>query len=136
MIYTSYFAQLKNLPRNIIPVSICGKAPNWYHGLQFRKLAPRYSFFSEWKHTHDNERYIQHFNTEILAPLSALQIVTELQSILPEEVKAKMCAPFYVSKDWHISLICYEKPTDFCHRHLVSRWLCENGFDCKEWVKG
>ena len=44
MIYTSYFAQLRNLPENIIPVSICGKAPNWYHGYQYKKLAPKYDF--------------------------------------------------------------------------------------------
>ena len=30
MIYTSYFAKLKSLPENIIPISICGKAPDWY----------------------------------------------------------------------------------------------------------
>ncbi len=45
MIYTTYFAQLRNLPENIIPVSICGKVPNWYKGLQYKKLAPKYDFF-------------------------------------------------------------------------------------------
>lgn len=34
MIYTSYFAKLKKLPNNIIPISICGKAPEFYKGLQ------------------------------------------------------------------------------------------------------
>ena len=29
-IYTSYFAKLKKLPDNIIPISICAKVPNWY----------------------------------------------------------------------------------------------------------
>jgi SAM-dependent methyltransferase len=32
-----------------------------------------------------------------------------------------------------IALICYEKPSDFCHRHLVADWLNENGIECKEW---
>ena len=49
MIYTSYFAKLKSLPENIIPISICGKAPDWYKGLQYKKLAPKYDFFMEWK---------------------------------------------------------------------------------------
>lgn len=48
MIYTSYFAKLKSLPDNIVPISICGKAPNWYTGLQYKKLAPKYDFFMEW----------------------------------------------------------------------------------------
>lgn len=31
MIYTSYFVKIKELERNnIIPISICGKAPDWY----------------------------------------------------------------------------------------------------------
>ena len=29
MIYTSYFAKLKALPNNIIPISICAKVPSW-----------------------------------------------------------------------------------------------------------
>lgn len=32
-----------------------------------------------------------------------------------------------------ICLVCYEKPCDFCHRHLVADWLNEHGFKCKEW---
>ena len=31
-----------------------------------------------------------------------------------------------------IALICYEKPEDFCHRHLVAKWFSENGVNCKE----
>ena len=54
MIYTSYFAKLNKLPPNVVPISICGKAPAWYNGLQYKKLAPKYSFFSEWKKNGDN----------------------------------------------------------------------------------
>lgn len=32
-----------------------------------------------------------------------------------------------------IALICYEKPSDFCHRHLVAEWLNQNGYRCDEW---
>lgn len=135
MIFTTYFAQLHNLPENIIPVSICGKAPDWYKGLEHKKLAPKYSFFSEWKIDHNNDYYIEHFNTEVLDKLSPLKVVTELQMRLPEEIKIKMKAPFYDNPDWHIALVCYEKPEDFCHRHLVSKWLNENGFSCTEWIK-
>lgn len=41
MFYTSYFANLKKLPDNVVPISICGKAPDWYSGLQYKKLAPK-----------------------------------------------------------------------------------------------
>ena len=33
MIYTSYFAKLKYLPKDIVPISICGKCPEWYKGI-------------------------------------------------------------------------------------------------------
>lgn len=44
MLYTTYFGNLKKLPKNIIPISICGKAPNWWTGRQYKKLAPKYDF--------------------------------------------------------------------------------------------
>ena len=33
-----------------------------------------------------------------------------------------------------VILLCYEKPGDFCHRHLVADWLTKNGTECKEYV--
>ena len=116
MIYTSYFAKLKSLPDNIVPISICAKAPDWYKGLQYKKLAPKYDFFMKWKENHDNDYYIEHFQKEVL-----------------DYIKSKMNAPVWVNKDWHIALICYEKPSDFCHRHLVADWLNKNGIECKEY---
>lgn len=52
---------------------------------------------------------------------------------MPEEIKINMQSPFYINQDFHIALVCYEKPSDFCHRHLVAQWLSQNGFKCKEW---
>ena len=133
MLYTTYFAKLRSLPDNVIPVSICAKAPAWYDGIQYKKLAPKYGFFKEWQKTRDNEYYIQHFNDEVLSQLNVIRTADELQVSMPEEIKMKMQAPFWRNKDWHIALVCYEKPTDFCHRHLVSEWFNANGYPCSEW---
>ena len=122
MIYTSYFAKLKALPVTVIPVAICGKAPEWYNGLQYKKLAPKYDFFMEWKRNHDNDYYIRCFNEQVLNKLDANTIVRELTELTNT-----------TNKDADIVLLCYEKPTDFCHRHLVSEWLNSNGISCKEW---
>lgn len=131
MIYTSYFAKLKSLPDHVIPVSICGKAPGWYKGLQYKKLAPKYDFFMEWKENHDNDYYIRCFNEQVLNKLNAEQVVKELDSILlnatttidyngnPKEAPS-------------VALVCYEKPSDFCHRHLVAEWLIRFGVEVKE----
>lgn len=120
MIYTSYFANLKKLPANIIPISICAKAPPWYTGLQYKKLAPKYDFFMRWKETHDNDYYIKCFKEQVTDKLDILQVVRELTDL---------------SDGKDLCLICYEKPTDFCHRHLVSKWFRENDFCSREWLE-
>ena len=124
MIYTSYFAKLKSLPENIIPISICGKAPDWYKGLQYKKLAPKYGFFMEWKKNHDNDYYIKCFNEQVLDKLNALTVMRDLIDLVNSTED-------HIGKE--IALICYEKPSDFCHRHLVAEWLNSNGIQCKEW---
>jgi hypothetical protein len=30
--------------------------------------------------------------------------------------------------------LCYEKPQDFCHRHLVSDWMRSVGINIEEFV--
>ena len=120
MIYTSYFAKLKSLPKNIIPISICGKAPDWYKGRQYKKLAPKYEFFIKWKDNQDNDYYIKCYNEQVLSQLDPLKTVYELL-ITTSAAKKDVC------------LLCYEKPSDFCHRHLVANWLNKNGIKCEEY---
>ncbi len=120
MIYTTYFAKLKSLPKDVLPISICGKAPTWYTGLQYKKLAPKYDFFMKWKENHDNDYYIKCFNEQVLSELNVLTVLRNLIDMMNGEYK-------------HIALVCYEKPTDFCHRHLVADWLNKNGIECKEY---
>ena len=111
MIYTSYFAKLKSLPENIIPISICGKAPDWYKGLQYKKLAPKYGFFMEWKKNHDNNYYIKCFSEQVLDKLNVLTVMRDLIDLVNSTED-------HIGKE--IALICYGKPSDFCHRHLVA----------------
>lgn len=125
MIYTSYFAQIKNLPDNIVPISICAKAPAWYNGLQYKKLAPTYDILMSYKKDLDKESYTKRFSDEILKQYDVEQIIDDLILICHEN-------DFYGKS---VCLLCYEKPTDFCHRHLVANWFAENGFECKEWHK-
>ena len=39
----------------------------------------------------------------------------------------------HMSGGSNVALVCYEKPSDFCHRHLVAGWLCDNGMPCHEY---
>ncbi|WP_373262236.1 DUF488 family protein, N3 subclade [Hungatella hathewayi] len=117
MIYTSYYAKIKNLPDNIVPISIAGKAPTGYDGLEYKTLAPKIEFFMEWKKNKDNDYYIKHFKEEITDSLNSHKIVSEL---------------YKMTKGKDIALICYEK-TGFCHRHLVAKWLRDAGYFAEEW---
>ena len=109
LIYTSYFAKLNKIPDGLIPISLCGKAPDWYNGFEYKKLAPKWKFFKEWKENQDNDFYIKHFQEEVLKHLNQASVYEELEKIVKEN---DGCV-----------LLCYEKPEDFCHRHLVADWL-------------
>ena len=118
--YTTYFARLRNLPSGIVPISICGKAPQGYKGIQYKKLAPSWKIYDDYKNKGGSEEdYVTAFNKDRLGVLDVIETVNELKS-LAENAEA-------------IALVCYEKPDSFCHRHLVSDWLNKAGFSCEEW---
>lgn len=121
MIYTSYFANLKNIPDNIIPIAICAKSPEDYHGLEYKRLAPKYWFFKEWKGNHDNDFYNRYFDSEVLGVLNVDRVVEELYTLAGKKEHEEV----------DVCLVCYEKDT-FCHRHRVAEWLTKSGYITEE----
>lgn len=136
MIYTTYFANLKKLDHMIsCPIAICGKSPDGYKGLEYKKLAPKWWFFKEWKENHNNDFYIEHFNKEVLGVISPREVMMDIRNLIAFTYGMNMVA--YNERWWEdvpydIYLVCYEKPEDFCHRHLVADWLTANGIKVKE----
>lgn len=115
-IYTSYFSKLSKITN---PVSICGKAPDWYTGPQFKKLAPKYGFFKDYKDGKiDSTEYTKQFYEQVLSSLTREDVLFALNHFYPNAKE--------------VTLLCYEKPSDFCHRHIVADWLNEGGIDVKE----
>ena len=118
MYYTSYFGNLKNIPASLFPISICGKAPDWWNGFEYKRLAPSWSIWSEWKYDHhDDGIYTARFKEE------------RLKLLQPDEVVKKLLG---MSMNVPFCLLCYEKPGDFCHRHLVAEWLTAAGYPTEE----
>jgi hypothetical protein len=120
MIYTTYFAKLNKLPENVVPIAICKWIPevlrlSCYH---YPELAPSPDFFHEYKRTGDTEYFTKCYNEQVLAKLDPHYIVDALTA-------------WVGGKD--IAFVCYEKPTDFCHRHLVANWLRAAGYTCQEY---
>ena len=123
MIYTTYFAKLKKLPENIIPIAICAAPPKGYTGPIYRPLAPKYDFFQKYKITGDVAEFTENYIGQVLNQLNPVSVVTNLYY--------QVClAP----NTCDIALVCFEKSTDFCHRHLVAEWLTTAGYECKEWT--
>ena len=108
-LYTSYFAKTKQLiEMGLRPVCVAGYAPKFFFDTSnahfYPDLAPRREWFWEWKSKHlSNEWYIEKYNETVLSKLNPEKVLSDLGD--------------------NAVMLCYEKPTDFCHRHLIAEWL-------------
>ena len=100
-LYTSHFNSTDWDKENA--VSIAGKSPEWYFGAEYKKLAPKFWFFEKYKRDGDKEFYTEQYYKEVLDKLD------------PEEV--------YNDLGQNAVILCWEKPGEFCHRHIVAEWL-------------
>lgn len=121
-IYTSYFAMQKKIDMlGLTTFSISRLHPKFYKGEVFWKLAPSSSILTQYKEGPQNEGaqkvYTYRFQHEVLDRLDPKDIYAEL-SVL--------------SGGHDIVLLCYEKSSDFCHRHLVAKWLTDAGYPVEE----
>lgn len=122
MIYTTYFAKLRSLPKEVIPIAICAKVPAGYKGLVYQPLAPHYDFYKKYKDSGDANYFTACYEEQILQTLNPAHVVADLYA---------RAGKFDCNGD--IALVCYEKASDFCHRHLVANWLRDNGYPCEEY---
>lgn len=110
---TGYFAKLKEyVEAGYTPVSIARYAPPFYHGLEYKKLAPPPDILNDYKygeHKGDTDVFLGRYMSEI-AELDAKKVVKELEELTNV-------------KEDKIILLCFEKPRDFCHRHFAAAWL-------------
>lgn len=107
-VFTSYFARLKAVEAaGLVPVSICLKPPDWYHGLQYKKLAPTWGCLSDYKKDGDEKKYIRRYAKETLHGLALGDVLMEL---------------WQLSGGRSVALLCYERPEQFCHRHVFVDW--------------
>lgn len=105
-IYTSYFGKLPVLRQlGIVPICISRGVPKFYGGACNNKVAP-YSWML--KDGVSREQYIDAFKNKVLKSVDPVEFLHECEAI---------------GEGQDVALLCYEKPTDFCHRHLVADWL-------------
>lgn len=115
MIFTSYYAKMRNFPVHLVPVSISRGVPKWYNGLTYEKLAPLWETVTTYKENVANDPiywekwYEEQYNATVLDNLDQNKVAVELQRMVGEGN-----IPV---------LLCYEKSADFCHRVLVADWF-------------
>jgi hypothetical protein len=104
-ITTSYFANLKNVAN---PLCICCSPPDWYRGKSDTSLAPHPITLKAYKKgLIDTVEFTIEYQELVLDALDASDEYKRLQGKYGKDV----------------TLVCYEKPSDFCHRRLAADWF-------------
>lgn len=109
-IYTSYFANIKNLPTNIYPISIANIKPKNIEIQEYKKLIPPYNLLMNFKKNIINKEEYKKIYLNYISRYNIYDIIKDLFNLLPNQYK-------------HICLICYEKPDKFCHRHIIEEYF-------------
>ena len=108
-IYTSYFGNYKNFPEGSLVIGVVRHPPN-ESVLNFEQLAPSVELLRQYKN-----KQIDEFVFKIV-------YLTELadRGLNSKAIKEVLLD---VAKDKDVILCCYEKPEDYCHRHILAKWL-------------
>ena len=116
-IYTSYYGNMRNLDKaGILPVSISLGIPKWFKGTRLSYLAPTKKMLDP---KIPEDQYVKMYK-EILGKVSISTLREDISIITRRQ-------------DIDIALLCWEKPGDFCHRHLFAEWMKEQtGYEIEE----
>jgi hypothetical protein len=119
--YTSYYANIPNLDDYYLVSISGGITPDIEKVIDKhdKRMAPNLSLFTEYKETlvnrdisaAENEaRYVKRFKEEVLKNLNIQELKEQYLKISHKTNKK-------------IVFLCYEKPEDFCHRHIIAEAL-------------
>lgn len=126
-IYTSYFAKVKPLLEAGLNNLVCvaGYAPKFFYDIPnarfYPDLAPKRCWWRVW-----HDKFKDNLNSpESIEWYTNIYCDTVLSKLNPEKVVEDLGD--------NAVMICYEKPGDFCHRHIIADWLHKNtGIEVKE----
>jgi uncharacterized protein YeaO (DUF488 family) len=119
---TSYYAKFSRLSKEeksrYIPVLISTSLPKWFldreeYYMEYKLLAPSSDNVFKLKNNKMSQEDFINAYTDKLKELDLEQILEDLYD-------------YEGITDTEIVLLCYEKSTDFCHRHILREYLNEN----------
>lgn len=110
ILYTGYFSKTKKyVEAGLTPISISRFTPNFFKYARMSILAPPVDLLNKFK---------QKEITEDTFTIAYLDYLHSFPPIYLEQLQEE------IEKD-NLIFLCYEKPTDFCHRHILARFLKE-----------
>lgn len=114
-IYTSYFGNIKRLNASgITPICVARWKPKFFNGSCLSNVAPTKYMLSD---NCSHEEYLRLYD-DILRKLDISVVIAQIRQF---------------SAGHDVALCCYEKPGDFCHRHILAKWITEKtGIEVKE----
>lgn len=116
MYYISYFANMKNIPKDVEVVGIVYSMPKGLEGKHrnITDLAPTSQIIRLWKSGKITwNEYCYLYYRDVLAQLDFKDIVEQLG-------------------DKDVCMCCYEVNGTYCHRYLVKKWFEINGIEVVE----
>lgn len=117
MIYTSYYGNLRNIPKHMFGIAISRTTPIEHIAPTYKNLIPTQMDLFTYRVTNDVALYANNYRANVLSKLNPDDVVKDLYSL---------------SDGRDVVLLCYEKPPRFCHRQLVAKWLNDAGYPCVE----
>lgn len=115
-IYTSYYGN-KAIPKHLIQISISKTQPEGYRGKVYQLLIPTWDLVGKYKADHDMKAYIIEYTKSVLRLLKTERVIEDLRTL---------------GNGADVVLLCYERPTNFCHRQIVAEWLSDKTHKVKE----
>lgn len=107
-IYTSYFAKAAALRKaGIVPIGIALWPPRFFNGVSMKQVAPRRYMLND---ALTDAEYEALYRNDVLRLVDARSFINDLERS---------------SQGMDVALCCFEKPGDFCHRHILAKWLNE-----------
>ena len=112
-IYTGYCARVRDYPSNALLVGVMRFPPEWWKSINAKSLAPSADLLRSYQSKQiDTYIFKQKFLEELRERGLAADKVREAFEL--------------ITVDRDVILCCYERPTDFCHRHILAEWLGGN----------
>ncbi len=115
-VYTSYYGNLKKLnANNITPIGVSLYTPKYVKVSCLKYVAPHKAMLFGGL---SKEKYTELYYKDVLSRVNPKEFLKDVEML---------------SQGKDVALLCYEKPGDFCHRHLLADWLNEKlGLEIKE----